>query len=133
MKTTLTPAVHEYVDGLDGYCTRCNAPEANRRHNVANAPLSSVYDLPDDAAKIDAGIRRCLEAGMQTFSANDMRAELDAVQNRSAVGPRFAKWKAKGYIREVGHVRSTQSRTKSKVVAEYAPGPRWRTPSGGAE
>lgn len=128
--STLTTSVHEYEPGLEDYCARCNAPEKNRRHRVENAPLSSVYDLPDDAAKIDAGIRRCLEAGMETFSANDMRDELDAVKNRSVIGPRFAKWKDKGYIREVGHVRSIQNRTKSKVVAEYAAGPRWRKAGG---
>lgn len=129
MGTVSTPIVnvHEYEGKRGDYCQRCGTPEGNRRHRVADAPIAEhPYDLPADTDLVDQAIRHCLNTKGR-FSANDMRPWLDRMRNGKAVaGPRLAKWKKAGLIREDGHEKSTQSKTKGKVVAVYVAGPNWK-------
>ena len=126
---------HAFTTDDGDYCNHpypngpCNRHKRSPVHDMSKAPIGadSYYDLPEDHALVDAGIRRCLESGMARFSANDMQAELSRVRNRKMPGQRFQAWLASGLITKlsVPKVPSTNPRAKGHEVTVYGPGPAW--------
>ena len=134
MKRTCTP--HAFTTDDGEYCNHrfpsgatCNRPKESPAHDGRNLPIaaSSYYDLPDDRQLVDDGIRRCLEAGMTAFSANDMQEELQRVKNRKMPGTRFQAWLSARLIVKlpIPKVPSNNPKAKGHEVTVYGPGPEW--------